>query len=104
MGDREDEEQVEDTKDLTVSQQSLQRHDTKVGRLTCPSPVAPVPHPLTVSLPVCVPRQTELTDTVVDGDMTATEVRKSPVDPVLSSRRAAFDASLSPASPIRTKT
>ncbi|XP_056869514.1 band 4.1-like protein 3 isoform X11 [Takifugu flavidus] len=53
--DKEDEEQVEveveeqveveDTKDLTVSQQSLQRHDTK----------------------------TELTDTVVDGDMTATE-------------------------------
>lgn len=39
VGDREDEEQVEDTKDLTVSQHSLQRHDTKVGRLTCPSPV-----------------------------------------------------------------
>lgn len=85
--DKEDEEQVEveveDTKDLTVSQQSLQRHDTKVEWLTCPSPVARVPHHLTLRMCLTrvtscppVPRQTELTDTVVDGDMTATEVQK----------------------------
>lgn len=84
--DQEDEEQVdeEETKDLTVSQQSLQRHDTKVEWLACPSPVARVPHPhvtYVTSCPpdcVCVPRQTELTDTVVDGDMTATEVQEKP--------------------------
>lgn len=52
MVQMEAEEAEEETKDPDVSQQSLQRHDTKVRRLTCPSPFVS-PHQLSLFTCLC---------------------------------------------------